>query len=460
MSVSARRPTHMLHRTLRDGLPRAVRAAGVHIFDDRGRSYLDASGGAAVSCLGHGHPRVIAAVRRQLETMAFAHTAFFTNEPAEELADALADRAPGGDWRVFFLSGGSEANEAALKLARQIQIERGEPTRDHIISRRQSYHGATIGGMSISGRTPIIGGPHASPNPFAPLFSPIVRKIVPCYPYRWQRPEETEEDYAARTAGALEEAILDIGPERVCAFIAETVVGATLGAVAPANGYFRRIREICDRYGVLLILDEVMCGTGRTGTFFAFEQEGIVPDIITLAKGLSGGYQPLSAMMVRADLVEGIEKGSGAFAHGHTWVGHATACAAGAAVLRVIDEDDLLKRVRAMGQTLRGLLRERFADHPHIGDIRGRGLFMGLEFVAEKETKRPFAPAERIAARLKRHAMRRGLICYPMSGTADRFRGDHVLLAPPFIITAGELEQLVDRLAAAVADTLADTTKV
>ncbi len=450
MAASSR----VFHRSLTTSLPRAVRAEGIYIYDDRGKAYLDASGGAAVSCLGHGNPRVIAAMERQLEKMAFAHTAFFTNDAAEELAEMLSARAPGGRWRTYFLSGGSEANEAALKLARQIQVERGEAARDHVISRRQSYHGSTIGCMSISGRTPILGGRHPSRNPFGPLFMPGVRKIVPCYPYRWRRPDESEADYTRRVAGALEEAILDTGPERVFAFIAETVVGATLGAAAPTRGYLRAIRDICDRYGVLMILDEVMCGMGRCGRFFAFEEDDVVPDIITLAKGLGGGYQPLGAMMVREEIVAEIEKNSGAFGHGHTYVGHATACAAGVAVQKVFDESGLVARSAAMGDRLGEMLLQRFGDHPQVGDIRGRAMFRGLEIVADRDSKEPFPAHWRLAARIKAKAMEHGLICYPMGGTKDRFSGDHILLAPPFIMEESHMEELLDKLEHAINDAL------
>ena len=449
-------PSRVLHRSMTHALPRAVRAEGVYIYDADGKAYLDASGGAAVSCLGHGHPRVIAAIREQLEAMPFAHTAFFTNDAAEELAEMLSSRAPGGQWRVYFLSGGSEANEAAMKLARQIQIERGFGEKDHFISRRQSYHGSTIGCMSISGRTPILGGAYPNKNPFGPMLMPTARKIVPCYEYRWRRPHESRDDYTARVSGALEEAIMDIGPERTAAFIAETVVGATLGAAPPTPGYFRAIRETCDRHGVLLIMDEVMCGMGRCGTLFAFEQDGIVPDIITLAKGLGGGYQPIGAMMVREEIIAEVERNTGAFAHGHTYVGHASACAAGVAVLKVFDESGLVERSMAMGGRLLEMLNERFADHPHIGDMRGRAMFRGLELVAERESKEPFPPHWRLAARIKAKAMEHGLICYPMGGTKDRFSGDHVLLAPPFIMDEGQMGELVDKLGRAMDDAIAE----
>ncbi len=451
-------PTRVFHRSLTSSLPRAVRAEGVYIYDADGKAYLDASGGAAVSCLGHGDPEVIGAIKAQLDRMPFAHTSFFTNDPAEELAHALSGKAPGGEWRVYFLSGGSEANEAAMKLARQIQIERGEGTRDHFFSRRQSYHGSTIGCMSVSGRTPILGGRHPSRNPFAPMLMPTARKIVPCYEYRWRRPHETQEDYTRRITAALEEAILDVGPERAAAFIAETVVGATLGAAPPTPGYFRAVREICDRYGVLLIIDEVMCGMGRCGTMFAFEQDGIVPDIITLAKGLGGGYQPIGAMMVREEIVAEMEKNSGAFGHGHTYVGHATACAAGVAVLKAFDERGLVERSAMLGEKLLAMLRERFGGHPHVGDIRGRAMFRGLEIVADRSRKEPFPASWRLAARIKSRAMEHGLICYPMAGTADRFSGDHILLAPPFIIDEAGLEELVDKLELAIDDAIREAS--
>ena len=451
--------SRVFHRSLTHPFPRAVRAEGMYIHDAEGKAYLDASGGAAVSCLGHGNREVIAAIESQLEKMAFAHTAFFTNDAAEELAEILSARAPGGKWRVYFLSGGSEANEAAMKLARQIQIERGEGARDHIISRRQSYHGATIGCMSISGRTPILGGAHPTRNPFGSMSMNTARKITPCYEYRWRRPGESRDDYTARVTAALEDAILDIGPERAAAFIAETVVGATLGAAPPTPGYFRIIRQLCDKYGVLLIMDEVMCGMGRCGTMFAFEAEGIVPDIITLAKGLGGGYQPLGAMMVREDIVAEVEKGSGAFAHGHTYVGHATACAAGVAVQKVFDESGLVERSAAMGRRLEEMLNERFGAHPHIGDIRGRAMFRGLEIVEDRESKEPFPPRWKLAARIKAKALEAGLICYPMAGTKDRFSGDHILLAPPFIIEERHMSELMDKLETAIDGAIADARR-
>ncbi len=439
--------TRMFHRHLKTDYPVANAGGGAYITDAQGERYLDASGGAAVSCLGHGHPKVIEAIKAQLDSMAFAHTRFFTNEPAEQLATWLTERAPEGFGRVYFLSGGSEANEAALKLARQIHVERGQPQRDQFISRQMSYHGNTLGALSV-------GGNPKRRQTFEPILLPNVSHIEPCYAYRLRRDGENETDYGLRAARALEDEIKRVGEDRVIAFIAETVVGATLGVVPPAPGYFREIRRICDDYGVLMILDEVMCGMGRTGTLFACEQDGVAPDMITIAKGLGGGYQPIGALMVREDLVEIVEKGSGFFEHGHTYVGHPTACAAGLAVQKVLEEDGLLERVRTMGVIVRNLLAERFADHPHVGDIRGRGLFVGVEIVSDRDSKAPFPAADKVNAQLKTAAMNNRLICYPDGGGVDGTNGDHVLLAPPFILTEPQAEELVDKLAQSIDDVI------
>lgn len=431
--------TRVFHRQLGTEYPLARMAKGAYLTDAQGRQYLDASGGAAVSCLGHGHPRVIAAIKDQLDRLAFAHTAFFSNEPAEALAAWLTERAPDGFGRVYFLSGGSEANEAALKLARQVQVERGEGARDIFVARHQSYHGNTLGALSVSGNP-------ARRALYEPILIPRVRFAEPCYAYRHRGADESEADYGLRAARSLEQQIVS-AEGRVAAFIAETVSGATMGAVPPVPGYFKEIRRICDEHGVLMILDEVMSGMGRTGALYACEQEGVVPDMITCAKGLGGGYQPIGALVVREELVEELERARGAFVHGHTYVAHATACTAGLAVQQVIEEDGLLKRVSDLGAALRARLEARFGDHPNVGDIRGRGLFQGLELVEDRPAKKPFPASARIAARLKTAAMEAGLICYPGSGTADGSSGDHVLLAPPFIIEEAQLDELVDKLA-------------
>lgn len=412
---------------------------GCYLFDQSGKQYLDGSGGAAVSCLGHGDAGVISAVKAQIDKIAFAHTGFFTSEPAETLADLLVSKAPEGIERVYFVSGGSEATEAAIKLARQYFVEKGELSRSSLIARKQSYHGNTIGALSA-------GGNEWRRAQFGPLLLDVSH-IDPCYDYRLRLPDETPEAYGLRAADALEAEILRVGPETVMAFMAEPVVGATSGAVPPAPGYFKRIREICDRYGILLILDEVMCGMGRTGTLFASEQDDVRPDIIAIAKGLGGGYQPLGAMLCSGAIYQAIEHGSGFFQHGHTYMGHPAACAAGLAVVNAIHDRQLLSNVEQMGSLLKARLKERFGQHPNVGDIRGRGLFVGVELVQDRDTKAPFAPADRIAATIKTATFEAGLICYPMSGTIDGRSGDHVLLAPPYIISPEQVDELVDKLA-------------
>ncbi|GGX64035.1 adenosylmethionine-8-amino-7-oxononanoate aminotransferase [Tateyamaria omphalii] len=416
------------------------------MFDSKGKSYLDGSGGAAVSCLGHGDGDVIAAMSAQMNKLEFAHTGFLTSEPAESLATRLVSHAPEGIEKVYIVSGGSEAVEAALKLARQYMLEIGQPERKHFISRRQSYHGNTLGALGT-------GGNMWRREPFDPVMV-SASHIAPCYAYRLQEDGETGDEYALRAANELEDEILRLGPETVIAFIAEPVVGATAGAVAAARGYFKRIREICDAYGVLLILDEVMCGMGRTGTFFACEQENVRPDIVTIAKGLGGGYQPIGAMLCSGAIHDAIERGSGFFQHGHTYLGHPIACAAANAVVQKLTQGGLVDRSARMGHYLESALDAQFGQHSHVGDIRGRGMFRALELVKDKETKTPFDPELRLAKSIKAKAMDNGLICYPNGGTIDGRNGDHVLLAPPYICTEGQIDELVGKLAKSLEDAL------
>jgi adenosylmethionine-8-amino-7-oxononanoate aminotransferase len=430
--------SHILHRTANADMPVAVGGKGVELFDSNGKRYIDASGGAAVSCLGHGHPDVLAALHKQLDTLAYAHTGFFTTEIAERLADRLVEDAPAGLDHVYLVSGGSEAVEAALKMARQYFVEKGETQRRHIIARRQSFHGNTLGALAT-------GGNEWRRAQFKPLLIET-HHIDPCYAYRFQEDNESDEAYAARSAQALEDKIIELGSDQVIAFVAETVVGATAGAVPPVADYFKRIRAICDKYGVLLVLDEVMCGMGRTGTLHACEQDGISPDLMTFAKGLGGGYQPVGAVLLSKKIFEAFSKGSGFFQHGHTYMGHPMAAAAGLAVQEILRRDGLLANVVAMGGHLQRRLQERFANHHHVGDIRGRGLFRGIEFVADRSTKAPFDPSRKLNALVKREAMARGLMVYPMGGTIDGVQGDHVLLAPPFIVNEGHIDAIVERL--------------
>ncbi len=435
--------SHVFGRSAVSGpLPTIARGEGCYLIDTAGRRYLDGSGGAAVSCLGHSDAAVTQAVKDQLDRVAFAHTGFFTSDPAEELAEKLVQNAPDGIDRVYLLSGGSEAMEASLKLARQFYLEKGQPERHRVIARRQSYHGNTLGALAT-------GGNMWRREPFAPMMIETSH-ISPCYEYRDRQESETAHDYGQRIANELEAEILRLGPESVMAFVAEPVVGATLGAVPPVAGYFKRISEICDRYDVLLILDEVMCGMGRTGTLFACEQEGVTPDIIAVAKGLGAGYQPLGAMLSSKRIYETIAQGSGFFQHGHTYMGHPVAASAGLAVLKRLVDDGLVARVGRLGAILRAALQAEFAEQPNVGDIRGRGLFVGLELVSDRSTKTPFDPALGVAKQLKKAAFDAGLVCYPMGGTIDGKHGDHVLLAPPFIMEETQIDELVGKLATAL----------
>jgi adenosylmethionine-8-amino-7-oxononanoate aminotransferase len=434
--------SHVFYRQPKSEYPVAVRGQGIEIVDRDGNRYLDASGGAAVSCLGHDHPRVIEAIQAQVAKLAYAHTSFFTTEPAEALADHLIERAPEGIERVYYVSGGSEAVEAALKMARQYFVETGQPERRRFIARRQSYHGNTLGALSV-------GGNAWRRRQFEPLLIDVAH-VSPCYAYRDRAEGESDEAYGLRLAEELDRTVRELGPDTVIGFVAEPVVGATMGAVPPVKGYFRAVREVCDRYGMLLILDEVMCGMGRTGTLFACEQDGVRPDLVTVAKGLGGGYQPIGAMLASGRIVDAISDGSGAFQHGHTYLAHPLACAAALEVQRVIDDEQLLVRVKDLGCQLERRLTERFGNHRHVGDIRGRGLFQAIELVADRASRAPFDPALKLHQRVKAIAFEGGLGCYPAGGTMDGRSGDHVLLAPPYIATSDDIDMIVDRLGQAV----------
>ncbi|MGB2816399.1 MAG: aspartate aminotransferase family protein [Burkholderiaceae bacterium] len=434
--------SHLLHRQLRGNYPIAASAAGCWITDATGKRYLDASGGAAVSCLGHAHPDVLAAMHAQIDRIAYAHTSFFSTEVAERLADSLIGSAPEGISHVYLVSGGSEAVEAALKLARQYFVEKGEPQRSRFIARRNSYHGNTLGALAV-------GGNAWRRRQFAPLLIDV-EHVSPTYAYRDCRDGETEAQYGARLAQEFADTVERVGGENVIAFVAETVGGATSGALTPPAGYFKRIREICDHHGILLILDEVMCGMGRTGTLHACEQEGVAPDLLAIAKGLGGGYQPVGAVLIGRKIIDAIAAGTGFFQHGHTYIGHPVACAAALAVQQVMARDGLVDRCAHQGRRLREALDEAFRDYPFVGEVRGRGLFQAIELVADRSTKAPFDSKLKLNVRIKRAAMELGLMTYPMGGTIDGAHGDHVLLAPPFIISDDELDLLIERLVEAV----------
>ena len=436
----------IFHRDLNSDLPTVVAGDGNFLIDATGKRYLDACGGAAVSCLGHDHPKVREAIKAQVDKLAFAHTGSFTNQPAEDLASHLVAHAPEGTGagRVMYLGSGSEAMEAALKLARQYYVEKGEPERSQIIARKPSYHGNTLGALATGG--------HAGRRaPFSPLLIEVNHIDAP-YAYRLKDDSESEAEFALRSANLLEEEIQRLGAETVMAFVVEPVVGASLGTQPAPAGYFKRIREICDQYGVLFIADEVMSGMGRTGTSFALEQEGIAADLTTMAKGLGAGYQPIAAVMAAQKVVDVIKAGSGKLWNGHTYMSHAIATAGALAVQQVIEEENLLDNVVARGKQLEAGLRKAFAQHPHVGDIRGRGLFWTVEMVADRATKAPFDPVEGIALKIGAAAKTRGVMTYPSQGCIDGIKGDHVLLAPSYTSSEAEIDQILETLVQAVSD--------
>lgn len=430
--------SQIIHRSLRHTPAVAASAQGVYITDASGKRYLDACGGAAVSCLGHGHPDVLAALHRQIDRLAYAHTSFFTSDTVEQLAEQLTRQAPGDLNYVYFVSGGSEAVETALKLARQYFVEIGQPERTKFMARKQSYHGNTLGALAV-------GGNEWRRRQFAPLLIDVIR-VAACNEYRDRCEDESQQQYTDRLLLELEQAMIEAGPETIIGFCAETVVGATTGATPPTPGYLRGVRQLCDKYGILYIADEVMCGMGRTGTLHAFEQDDVVPDLVTIAKGLGGGYQPIGAVLAGEKIMAALQAGSGLFQHGHTYICHATAAAAALAVQQVIERDNLLEAVKQQGHYLQSGLRDVLGALPHVGDTRGRGLFAGVELVHDKGDKTPFDPALKLHAAIKANCLSRGLMVYPMGGTIDGQYGDHILIAPPFIITPPQLDFVVDTL--------------
>lgn len=434
---------YILQRDLKANLPVAMRGEGIYIYDEEGKKYLDGSSGAAVSCLGHNNQKVKDAIVKQLTSLPYAHSSFLTNKPAEELAHMLIDRAPDNFEKVYFLSGGTESVETALKLVRQYHIEKNQAQRKHIISREQSYHGNTLATLSV-------GGNIKRKEPFLPYMNKCMHHIEPAYAYRYKKDDESLEGFGIRLANQLEEKILELGEDSVAAFIYEPIVGSTLGSVGAPNSYHKRLRQICDKYDVLLVSDEIMCGYGRTGYLFTSEFTGIKPDIITVAKGIGGGYQPLAATLVSSKIYRTILDGSGSFSHGHTYIAHPCATAAGVAVLKEIEENDLLSNVQKMGDLLKDTLKDRFSSHKYIGNIRGKGLFLSVELVKDKNTKECFDPKLRLFAQIKQTAKECGLLCYPMGGTNGGNEGDHVLLAPPFIINEDQIIELVDKLEMAI----------
>lgn len=431
--------SHVFYRNTSFTTPLAVSAEGCYIVDSSGKRYLDGTSGAAVNAFGHNHPKILSAIQDQLKCVSGTYNAFFTSTPQEELSQHLFELSDGHLARSVFSSSGTAAVEVAIKLARQYHVERGETDRVHVISREKSYHGNTMGAMSVSGLS----------MPMHQPYTYTTTKIPAYFPYRDKPTDETEDEYGLRCADALKTAIIELGANTVSAFIVETVSGSSLGAVPTAPSYLKRIREICDQYGVLLILDEVMCGAGRTGTFFAYEQELVRPDVIVLAKGLAGGYIPLYATCVSAPVYDAIEQGSGILSANYTQMGHPLACSAGLGVMDIIRNTDLLSSVSTKGELLKQRLRERFKNNPHVDYIRGRGLFLGIELVLSKETKEPFPSDSLVFDKVKREAFELGLVCMCGRGSAEK-GGDFILLAPPYIITDEQMDELVDLLGTAV----------
>jgi len=436
----------LIHRNLRRPPPFAAGGEGVFLIGRDGKKYLDGSSGAVVSCLGHQHPDVLAAMDAQLRKLAFAHNAFFTSEAAETLAAKLCGAAPGNLNHALFVSGGSEAVEAAMKIARQFFVERGETKRVKFIARRQSYHGATLAALAV-------GHHEARREMYRPMLLPA-EAVSPAYGYRHRGEGEGEEQYAKRLAAELAATIERCGADSVAAFIAETVSGASLGAVTAPAAYFREVRKVCDRYGVLLIADEIMCGMGRCGQRFAFTIEGIVPDLVCLAKALGGGYAPIGAVLADGKIIDAITNGSGMLGHGHTYLCHPLAAAAALAVHEVVERDSLIAQARRRGALLGEIFRHELGDHPSVGDIRGRGLFIGIELVRDKTAKQPFTPAGQLTGIVQRCAMERGMLCYPANGCADGRNGDAIIIAPPYIISESQCGDLAARTVAAIFDAL------
>lgn len=423
-----------------------TRAEGVHLYDDEGRAYLDAAAGAAVASIGHGREEIARTLAEQATRVAYAHPSKFVTEPALRLAEMMLQRAPQGFTRVFFTSGGSESVEAAIKLARQVHLARGRSEKTLTVSRRTSYHGATLGALAVTG----VGERRA---PFEPLLM-VEPKIAPCYPYRCTSCADRGSCSLA-CADDLERAVVEAGPERVAAFIAEPIVGSSApGADAP-EAYWRRIREICDRHDIVFIADEVMSGNGRSGDWWAMQATGVSPDLLTTAKGIGAGYAPLGAMLVHESLYDTFRSTRAPFRHGHTYSGNPLAAAVGVTVIEIVEREGLLANVRAMGERLLARLREALGPHPHVGEVRGRGLLLGVEFVADRVTRAPFDPALGLQGRVGRACLERGLYVYGGGGSAG-IGGDHVLLAPPFVVDEGHVETIAatlrDALDAAVAD--------
>jgi len=436
-----------MHRSLNSRPHVVASASGCYLYLENRQRILDGCAGAAVAVIGHGSQIVTDAMVEQSRKVSYVHTLAYTTPAAEDLADFLLEGNPFGFSKAYFVGSGSEATDSAIKLSRQYFFEKGQTQRTKFVSRQQAYHGNTVAAMSLSSNM-------ARRVPYEnAIMLPGVSFVSAANAYRGRMIGETEDQYAIRLVDELDQHFQSIGPDTVAAFVAETVVGATAGCLTAPKGYFSGVRQLCDRYGILLILDEVMCGTGRTGTYFSFEQEGddVVPDIVTIGKGLGGGHAPIAGILVRKNIVDSLRRGSASFNHGHTYQAHPMSCAVALAVQKVIRDEDLVRSCAAKGRVLASMLHEAFADHEHIGEVRGRGLFWGIEFVEDRATKKPFNSSLDIGPRIQQKAFDLGLAVYPGRGTVDGWVGDHILLAPPLVIELDQLISMVEILKEAVA---------
>ncbi|KAJ5090249.1 hypothetical protein N7532_008933 [Penicillium argentinense] len=432
----------VLYHQLRQKPLNIVGGKGSYLISDEGLEILDATCGAAVSCLGHSDKRVHEAIMDQLQKIPYCYSLYFTNSAAENLSRILVESTGGKMSRVFISSSGTEAVEASVKMAMQYfrELPTPQPQRVKFISRKQSYHGNTLGSLAV--------GHHVARRAiYESILTKNVTHVSQCYPYRDMKAGESVEAYIGRLAMELEDEFQRLGPDTVCAFVAETMAGATLGCQPALPGYLKAMKEVCERHGALFILDEVMSGMGRTGTLHAWEQEGVVPDLQTIAKGLGAGYAPIAGLLVNKRVVDTLTRGTGAFAHSQTYQGHPVSCAAAYKVQQIIQEDNLLPNVRVMGEYLGSLLREKLGGHPHVGDIRGRGLFWAMEFVRNRETKESYPPSQKIAWTLHTTGLKpqHAISLMPGNGGADGVNGDHICLAPPYNTTKEEIEMIVER---------------
>jgi adenosylmethionine-8-amino-7-oxononanoate aminotransferase len=431
--------SHVFHRKYKFNKPAVARGEGIYLWDTEGRRYIDASGGAVVVNVGHGVTEIADAIGQQAASVAYAHASMFTSPVLEEHALRLAAHLPMDDARLFYMASGSEATETAMKLARQVQMAMGNPSRYKVIARWGAYHGATLGALAITGKP-------SMRTLYAPMFVDMPHIPAP-YPYRFEgSPEE-----CGRAAGdALAEEIERQGPETVAAFIGEPIAGATLGAVVPPDNYWPRIREICDHYGILLIADEVMTGMGRTGRWCGIEHWNVQPDIVCLGKGVSGGYLPLSVTAARGDLVDLLLSKTGDFNHGGTFSHQPVAVAAGLAALQYLEDRDLINHAAQVGEYLGQRLHAAFDQHPHVGEVRGTGLMWALEFVEDRASKQTFPAKAHLASSIFDYGFADGLIVYYMSGCVDGTAGDHVMVSPPLVVTEREIDEIVAKLAVAL----------